>query len=243
MVEISVLFQNGSSSLKSLIKKKRAAYTVHLECSSTFFRESFETHKENLALEIPRTSLHGRVDGVVMAVAKTRIAKYKVDASHPDYGSRDFKVEPGDVLAIAEPFRFDVDVDIEDLQKISSIMVICPDREREQGEMIVRWHEPRIKIILPKVGFAHYAMVRQSPLARSLAGMVVALPVLTEAVRQVIDDESESADMRWYRCIKRRIEELKIDGNEEPLVIAQKILANPVSRSLEQCFDRMDFGD
>jgi hypothetical protein len=243
VIDVSVLFQNGSSTLKSLIKKERVAYAVHLECSSTFFRHSYETHEESLAIEIPRASLHGRVDGVVMAVAKTRMANYKVDASHPDYGSRQFEVEPGDVLAVAEPFRFDVDIEAEDLQKISSIMVICPDHDREQGEMVVHWHEPRIKIILPKEDFARYKMVRQSPLSQSLAGMLVALPVLTEAVRQVTTYESEFSDMRWHRCVKRRIEELEIAANEEPLVIAQKILANPVSRSLQKCFHDMDFGD
>jgi len=242
-IEVAVLFQNGSDSLKSLVKQEKATYAVHLECSSTFFRQSFETQDEELMIELPRTSLHGRIDGIAMAVAKKRIVKYKVDASHPDYGNRTFEVDSGDVLAVSEPFRFDVDVDAEDLQKISSIMVICPDHNRHEGEMIIHWHEPRIKIVLPNEDFSRYKVVRQSPHSRSLAGMLVALPVLTEAVRQVVADESESSDMRWHRCIKRRIEQLEIAPNEEPLVISQKILADPVSRSLQECFDELDFGD
>jgi hypothetical protein len=242
-VELSFRFQNGSKSLASRIQCGEAAYAVHLECGSTFFRNCFESSTDDFKIIIPRTELYGSVDGIAVVVAKKEIRNYTIRKSHADYGDLSFSIEPGDILAISKGFDFDVDISTDDLQKISSIMVIAVDKERKKGELSINWHGQKIKVLMPESDFERFKALSINTYARSLLGMVVLLPVLSEAVRLALNPDGEFEDLRWWRCIKRKIKQLEVDEKEEPYKIAQMILDNPVSRCLENCTKVFEISD
>jgi hypothetical protein len=183
------------------------------------------------------------MEGVAVVVAKKEIKNYKIPQSHNDYGDRSFTVEPGDILAISDAFDFDVDISNDDLRKISSIMVIGVDKKRNEGELDINWHGHKIKIVMPERDFEQYRLLCSNSYAQSILGMVVVVPVLTEAVRLAVSSDSEFEDFRWWRCINRRIKDLNIDNKEEPFKIAQLIIANPISRCLSKCTKAFEISD
>jgi hypothetical protein len=242
-VQISAIFQNGSEFLRKLIKKGRAAYQIHVECSSTFFRESFSFSDDNSVLTIPRAQLFGRVDVSPVIVSCAEIKDYIPDDAHADYSGLSFFVEPGDVLAVAEPSRFDIDIAEDDLKKINSIMKVRIDEGREDGEMSIQLSGSKICVFLPSKAFQNYLLARRNSSLKSVVGMLIALPALSEAVRAACKDDSEFSDCKWFRCVRRRMAELAISPKLDPLEIAQRLLANPVSRSLDACVQSFGLAD
>ena len=73
----------------------------------------------------------------------------------------------------------------------------------------------------------------------------IVLPVLTEAITKIEDENLEEIykDRKWYAVIEKEI--LKLDTKEENAhVIAQMILNNPFSHFIEQLdyIDRAEMG-
>src|SRR5438045_1606850 len=52
----------SSNTINDLVKKKDAAFVVHVECSNTLFRRAFEFHAENHRVQIPADNLNDAVE-------------------------------------------------------------------------------------------------------------------------------------------------------------------------------------
>ena len=122
-------------------------------------------------------------------------------------------------------------------------MVIGVNKNRTEGELDINWHGDKIKVLMPANDFEQYRLLCSNTYAQSILGMVIVFPVLTEAVRHATSTDSEFENLRWWRCINRRIKELDIKDAEDPFKIAQMIIENPVSRCLSKCTIAFAIGD
>jgi hypothetical protein len=219
----------SSKTINDLIKKKDAAFVMHVECSNTLYRRVFEFHDGGYRAQIPADNVNDAVEVNVFAKASRVISGYRVDAAHSDYGDVAFDVEKGDILAVAEGQVFYLDAPFDALSPIGSIMEIHPAHEDGDRPMQVEYAGPKIVILLSKKDFAEYKVLK------SIDGMSVALtttivlPVLIEAIRVAQTDGND--DLRWVRALLRRIEAMGLKCEDEPLELAQKILELPVKRT------------
>lgn len=76
--------------------------------------------------------------------------------------------------------------------------------------------------------YRRYQEVKKNKGIVDILHSAIVLPALMQAVLEVSDDSSEFADRKWFTILKDRVAETKEDT---PLIVAQKILENPLNRS------------
>lgn len=228
---IDVTVANSSSVLNDLVANDRACYILHLECSNTLYRSLHKSRQPEFRISAPKSFLNSTVEVNVAAIAADNISGYSVDGQHEEYGAHTFEITKGDVLAIYPGQQFTIDRDYMSFQHIDSIVTIIPFADNVDRPMSISCEGDKIVVQLCKSDFAEYATVRNSPLAPILASTIV-LPVIAEAVRILMLKDSEDQDLRWCRAIRKRLTELQAPLNDEPLLLAQKLLELPIKRAL-----------
>ena len=91
----------------------------------------------------------------------------------------------------------------------------------------------KIVIFLSKSDFADYKVLKLHEGVRGPLTTTIVLPVLAEALH-ILKEESDGMDdtRRWVRALARRIENLGLSGESQPLLLAQQLLELPVKRAL-----------
>jgi hypothetical protein len=219
----------SSKTINDLIKKKDARFVMHVECSNTLYRKAFEFDGANYRAQIPIDNLNDAVEVNVFARATRGISGYRVDAANEDYGNVSFELDKGDILAVADGSLFYLDAPFDALSPIGSIMQIQASHEEGDRPMQVEYNAPKIIIYLSKQDFSDYNLLKNMEISVALTTTIV-LPVLIQAIDMARENEDD--DLRWVRALKRRIELLQLNIEDDSLELAQKILELPVKRTL-----------
>src|SRR5205823_12857992 len=101
-----------------------------------------------ISVEIPANAIAGRVELSAFCVAVSDIKKFRIKGQHPDYASNEFTINSGDVLAYAETIEFDAFLDLDPIQKITSILDIRRSDDRETGPVLIDLDQQRIELEL-----------------------------------------------------------------------------------------------
>lgn len=229
-VYIDAAINCSSKTVNDLIKKKDAAFAVHVECTNTLFRKAFMFHDTPHRVQIPANALNDIVDVNTFAIATRPLSGYRVQGAHPDYGDAKFEVDKGDILAVGEGRTFDLEAKFESLRPIGSIMEIHEALELGDMPMRVDYAQPKIQIVLSKNDFKDYKLLKPIEGVSVALTTAIVLPVLIEAMRLAKDETYE--DFRWVRALQRRMEAMGMKSDGEPLLQAQQILELPVRRTL-----------
>jgi hypothetical protein len=219
----------SSKTINGLIKKKQARFAMHVECSNTLYRRVFEFDSNNYRAQISIDNLNDAVEVNVFARAVHKISPYQVDAANEDYEGVTFEVGKGDILAVADGNLFYLDAPFDALSPIGSIMQIQVSHEEGDRPMQVEYNGPKIMIYLSKQDFADYNLLKHLEVSTALTTTIV-LPVLIKAIDKAREDQDD--DLRWVRALKRRLELLQLDIQDDSLELAQQVLELPVKRTL-----------
>ena len=240
---INLKVQCSSSTITKLVRKGDAVYVLHVECGHTLYRSATEFTEDAHEFMIPGENLNSTVEVNVIAQAKKDIPKYRVDKAHPDYGDATFAVSAGDILAVSEGFTFDADINFDMLKSMSSIMQIRERDDPGDAPMEVDLSEEKITIYLSHIDFENYKIIRaHKVLADGLIATIV-LPALVEALTTLQGEHKDIEDMRWCRCLKRRIEHAGMSLEIHPLRLAQDLLELPIKRAFSSARTQLESGD
>lgn len=224
----------SSDAISNLVKDKRAAYVVHVECTNTMFREVIRFHEDKRRILIPITKLFDRFEVNVFACALGTISSYSVVGAHEDYGSAAFDLSEGDIIAVADGQEFVVETE-DALVRVGSIMVIEESKTTDDGPMEVIYNREKITIVLSKRDYAAFRLLKgHDHLASTLASTIV-LPVLVQALSflKAKPEDAEFAGLRWHDNLQRRLEKIELAGKDfDVLIAAQTLLDRPVKRAL-----------
>ncbi len=229
LVYIDTTVMCSSSTLLKFIENSAATYVLHVECSNTLFRRTFDFRTSPTRIAVPADHLNDAVEVNVFVRAAIPIPEYRVDGAHPDYDGASFDVDSGDILAVAEGQVFHIESSFDSLARIGSIMQIRESSEPGDLPMRVDYNGDKIVIFLAKQDFADYQFLKNlEPFAGPLTTTIV-LPVLADAIHLLKSGEED--ERRWIRLLQRRIGELGV-SKTEALEAAQRILELPVKRAL-----------
>ncbi len=229
-VYLDVSINSSSSTVNELIKERHARYVLHVECSNTLFRRAYEFSGDSYRCAIPADNLNDAVEVNVFARAARNISEYRVQKAHAEYRKAKFEIVKGDVLAVAEGQVFHVESNFDSLSRIGSIMQVQESIEEGDLPMKAEFNGDKIVIILSKKDFADYKLLKaHESLAVPLTTTIV-MPVLLEALHALKEEGDE--DRRWVRALRRRMDDLQLKPEGDPLEIAQTLLELPVKRSL-----------
>lgn len=222
-------YKTSNPTLLELLESGSAAYVLHVECGSTFYRSRFILTNETDTIKIPSDSLRNNVEVNFFICANADIPGYRIEGSNADYEDTRFNVKRGDVLAVADGVTFPAEKDWDAIRKVSSIMQVEKSDE-ELGLMKVSPTENKIRILLPAADYNIYTQLKaRDQFATILSGTIV-LPALMEAISLVEEEDSTWEGSRWYQILKARLESLSPTADTSVLMKAQQLYEQPVYR-------------
>ena len=231
-----------SNSLLDCIKNGSAKYVYHLECAQTGFRTVVQTNKTTESYTLLNKSVNGKLQICPFVVATDDFAAYTSPDFHDDYQGISFEIEAGCVMAVGKMVTVDISKDIDDLANTPSIFNITKNPDTSCKQMLVDMSQRKIIIKLPLSDFYSYKALSTTPLAQPILNSLTVVPALVYVLEELralpIDERSENSDTLWYKVLSKvLLTQFNCDieseefNNENFLILAQKLINNPVSEA------------
>lgn len=242
--KFDVVSKTSSQDINSLIKNKKAAFSIHIECPTTRFRRIYKTFNEEFSFEIPSDQLDSRVQVCSFIIAAEDIPIYKNSNFHSDYGDMTFKVQKGDVLAVDRDRSFDADKNIDPLKRIPSIFQVQKNNAENPASFDLDLNGHKVVILLSPEIYDQYKFLSQVQDLQATISSMLILPALIDLLERIKpgaggNDSMGYEDLRWYRVLKSKLKELGINiesansFTESSLVTAQKLIGEPLLPSFK----------
>lgn len=249
-IKLKINFLLKDKEIEKLIKENKAEYVVHIEGSSTYFREIISTKETEISCVLKDRDILGRLQVNFFILAKQDIKDYRNDNFNEDYSSETFNLKKGNIIAIADGYRFDIEKNDDELGKISSIFSICKKETVEQTGMTIDMGYEKIRIGLNITDYVNYSQLSQNPNKVESVNSVIIFPALIYIFEQLKKDfnETDYTEYKWFRALenifKKNGEDLNkgLLENEISIDLAQRVLNYPIERAFNSLINE-DEGD
>ena len=249
-IKLKINFLLKDKEIEKLIKENKAEYVVHIEGSSTYFREIISTKEREISYVLKDRDILGRLQVNFFILARQDIKNYKNDNFNEDYSSETFNLKKGNIIAIADGYRFDIEKNDDELGKISSIFSICKKETVEQTGMTIDMGYEKIRIGLNITDYVNYSQLSQNPNKVESVNSVIIFPALIYIFEQLKKDfnETDYTEYKWFRALenifKKNGEDLNkgLLENEISIDLAQRVLNYPIERAFNSLINE-DEGD
>lgn len=225
-------FSLKNKTLERLIKEKKAAYTVEVECSRTFYRKLFSTFEPEADFLLPSTAVREHVSVGFFVRATEAIKNYEIVGCHPDYKDFKFEVGSGDVLALGGYTSFIAEKEFDPMQPAVSSLIAIKAGSKETGPMEIDYSQDKIFIKLSRKDHKNYLQIKNRTAIAGILHSSIVLPVLADAIRLVVTNDEETQDNYWSRRLDIILRQQGF-ADQDPLISAQRILHEPIGRCLE----------
>ena len=250
-IKLKINFLLKDKEIENLIKENKAEYVVHIEATSTYFRELISTREAEINYDLKDNDILGRLQMSFFILAKEDILDYKNSNFNEDYSGESFNLKKGNIIAIADSYRFDIEKNDDNLEKVSSIFSICQKETVEQTGMTVDMNNEKIRIALNKTDYINYHQLSQNSNNINIINSIIIFPALIFIFEQLKKDfdENDFADYKWFRALEKIFEKNKQNLNKELLEnqlsidLAQRILNYPIERAFNSLKDENDGDD
>lgn len=249
-IKLKINFLLKDKEIEKLIKENKAEYVVHIEGSSTYFREIISTKETEINYVLKDRDILGRLQVNFFILARQDIKNYKNDNFNEDYSSETFNLKKGNIIAIADGYRFDIEKNDDELGKISSIFSICKKETVEQTGMTIDMGYEKIRIGLNITDYVNYSQLSQNPNKVESVNSIIIFPALIYIFEQLKKDfnETDYTEYKWFRSLenifKKNGEDLNkgLLENEISIDLAQRVLNYPIERAFNSLINE-DEGD
>ena len=250
-IKLKINFLLKDKEIENLIKENKAEYVVHIEATSTYFRELISTREAEINYDLKDNDILGRLQISFFILAKEDILDYKNSNFNEDYSGESFNLKKGNIIAIADSYRFDIEKNDDNLEKVSSIFSICQKETVEQTGMTVDMNSDKIRIALNKTDYINYHQLSQNSNNINIINSIIILPALIFIFEQLKKDfdENDFSDYKWFRALGKIFEKNNQSLNKELLEnqlsidLAQRILNYPIERAFNSLKDENDGDD
>ena len=244
----SYIFQasakTSSSDLVELIKNKKAFFAVHIECSSTRYRELFTSFEEEFSFNIDADKLNGKVQMCALILAAEDLPNYKNSNFNEDYGDISFKIKKGDVLAVDRDRTFIADKETDPLKNIPSIFTVSVDTNRNAPPFDIDASGHKVVIKLSKENYDRYKILKMSQNMHSTMASLLILPALVSLLEMIKFDTAaaleEYEERRWFRVLVSKLKNIGIDVynphsfSDSTIAAAQKLIGDPLTSAFKK---------
>jgi hypothetical protein len=245
-IYIDVNVNCSSSTINEYVENGDVCYLLHVDCSNTFFRNSYKFSTSQFRQEISIEFLNDLIEINVFAVAVKKINDYRVEGAHEDYGDVAFDVNVADILAVGQTVAFHIDERFDSMKRVGSIMQIIENPKMDSDlPMEVDFYGQKITILMSKSDFREYRLLKSSETVIAPLTATIVFPVLLEALRILKSEFSGMEDgdaPKWVVVLRRKIMAMNIEA-EEDFIKAQKILELPIKRSLSSAHQLAEMSD
>lgn len=258
VVDGKVIFKNlhytiTDDSLKELIEEEKLKGAFIVECSASVYRNKFDISQTPYDLPVSVHELNGNVVTSCYIYATEDITEFKSDGFIDDYKNYTFDIDKFDILAADDGYKFKIDLDPTEDDKVSSIFTVIP---LETNESIMKYEngDRNITIELPREYFNSYDIIKRKKEYNNIAFSMIAIPVLSNCISEINTYEWEDIDSicdehKWFNAVRisykrKKGTELILENFYEmnSLELAQLVLNNASCNGVKD-FENMLVGN
>lgn len=258
VVDGKVIFKNlhytiTDDSLKELIEEEKLKGAFIVECSASVYRNKFDISQTPYDLPVSVHELNGNVVTSCHIYATEDITGFKSDGFIDDYKNYTFDIDKFDILAADDGYKFKIDLDPTEDDKVSSIFTVIP---LETNESIMKYEngDRNITIELPREYFNSYDIIKRKKEYNNIAFSMIAIPVLSNCISEINTYEWEDIDSicdehKWFNAVRisykrKKGTELILENFYEmnSLELAQLVLNNTSCNGVKD-FENMLVGN
>lgn len=228
LLQFLIEFKLNNDTLNTLFQEDNVHLNVHFECNSTMQRISHQIkiseckvtqNKDefiyNTAISVDSTLLNKKVDVNYFILSNHELVDYINSKMHKDFQNSKFRIEKGDILALAITQTIHLEKD--ELVHTHSIFKIAKDPATNAKPFSIAMNNNQIEIILPHNVHERIGQLKiyaGNDLNKILISMLY-YPALLDVLHNIQTLESgdletyESLD--WYRTLEKKIRTMNLD--------------------------------
>lgn len=249
LLKLNLKYEIECSSLAEFIKEGKAKAIIKIQSVGTPYRETFEFgNKRELLISINKNNLAKKISIEGYIIASDNIKNFHpAELNELFFKSQIFNIRKGDILALHPGYSLPLDSSELEGPVASIFQIIKNEELKESVDVILDTDTEKINIHLNKRAYESYIKIRSQKVLDKYLAAAIVLPALTEALFYIASDEqnpdkpSDYENKRWYRQIKRKIEEKKLSFEDKSITsVASSLLGEIVSTALTDFEETLD---
>lgn len=229
--------------IENMILKGQAEYVIHLECSTTAYREVLKSISKKIEHVIPIGRVTGAFDVVAFVILKKHISEYRCVDWDDDYENMKFELSQGSILAYQNLPGLNITKDFEEFVNAASIFTVYKKISEDDKPIEVNLESNKIRIGLTTRDYDVYSKYAGKSQLQSIFHAMLVLPTLVYVFEELKQDggEEQYHGKDWFIAIEKSYakrgvnfmdEVLNIDKNS--ITLAQEAMELPISKAFSQ---------
>lgn len=229
--------------LERLIIDGKADYVIHLECSTTAYREVIHSVSKHIEHVIPIGRINGSFDAVAFIILKKNIKNYYCSDWVEDFSNPIPNLTVGTILAYQNLSSLDITKDYEEFTNAGSIFSIYKRVTEEDCPAEINLDSTKIRIGLGTKDYDVYAVYSGKTELQSLFHSMLILPALVYVFEELKQEGGEETyhNKEWFLALEKAYSKRGIVFMEEVLnpektsyQLAQEAMELPLSKAFNQ---------
>lgn len=204
-----VIFKNlhytiTDATLTELLEQGKMKGAFIVECSASVYRSRFDISAMPYDLRVSAHEINGNVVASCYLYAAEDIADFKSAGFIPEYAGYSFDIDKFDILAVDDGFKFKIDLDPTEDDKVASIFTVVK-KEDDSDIMSYDYDDKKIIVRLPAAFYDCYDNIKTKKECNNIAFAMIAIPALAGClddvcsryytIEEILDDQS------WFNAI------------------------------------------
>lgn len=227
--------------LQYLLTSGKAEFVIHMECSTTAFRTTLHTIAEQESYSIPVGRLNGKLEVMVLIVAKDDIINFTNKDWNEDFNGISFNFSKGAILGYKNLPSLEIVKNFEELSNAGSIFMVYKRLTTEPRPMIVDIDSQQIKIGLGTQEYELYSKFCKKIQFQPILNSMIVLPALVYVFEELKQENGIEANegKAWFVSLNKAYEKRGINFADEiqnegktSVQLAQEAMETPLSEAL-----------
>lgn len=239
-IELVAVFKCNCKKINELINEGQAVFVLHGECSTTSFRQQWNSSAPIINIEIPMEKVKNDIEFTGFVISIKNIKELFCNDWDSDFEDTKFDVKIGSILAYKNIGVINVTKNFEEFLDAKSIFTICKNASNVDEPMSVDLSEAKIKLMLDKTSYEIYSSLAQHPAIQTMFNTAIILPALVFVIEELkqAGAEEEYGSKMWYRALSKNYERYgqniqDVLYSDSSLSIAQDLMEMPITKAFK----------
>lgn len=229
--------------LEQLIISGKADYVIHLECSTTAYREVIRSVSKHIEYIVPIGRINGSFDAVAFIVLKKNIKDYYCSDWVEDFSDPIPSLTVGSILAYQNLDGLNITKDYEEFTNANSIFSVYKRVTEQDCPAEITLDSTRIRIGLGSKDYDVYSIYAGRTELQSVFHSMLILPALVYVFEELKQDGGEETyhNKEWFLALEKAYLKRGIVFMDEVLnqektsyQLAQEAMELPLSKAFSQ---------
>ena len=217
-------------SLCVLVREGKAMYATEIHCERTYFRQLLKSANPSYEARFKRGAFNSKVRVSSYVICTQPVAGHTGNGTHALFGDAQSDLNPGDVLAVAQPVEYDVE--LLPLHAIGSIFELLSHSDPDRL-FSVDWSDSKVQIVMHADEAAKFLSLQDDKEAWPYLLSSVYLIALMETLRVMNEEGSEHSGKEWFGVIQQEMDDRGLSMDGDALELAQRLLDKPIHGLLD----------